>query len=179
MCIGPIGGRRRHAERSDPRNVLQLTKTTRMISFEVFAAPDRGRLSRTRPCPLPLDEKREVELWRLASFDVLQAVPSPTHLFLRYESFAVILIRPLSLAPSVESDYYLPRHGLCQEGAAVKRSYDISRIIALTRWKGSDCLSIVFCQRSTVAVGDEPCTKKNPPVLHPTHVSHSNQREHL
>ena len=64
--------------------------------------------------------------------DVSQAVPAPTHLFQWYESFAVILIRPLSLAPFVESDYYFPRHGLCQEGAAVKRCYDISRIIALT-----------------------------------------------
>jgi hypothetical protein len=65
-------------------------------------------------------------------FDVSQTVPAPTHLFQGDERLAVILIRPQPFAPFVESNYYFPRHGLCQQGAAVKRSYGISRIIALT-----------------------------------------------
>jgi hypothetical protein len=76
--------------------------------------------------------RREVELCGLASFDVSQAVPAPTHLFQRYERFASILIRPQSFAPLVESNCYFSRHGLCQEGSAVKRSYDVSHVIALT-----------------------------------------------
>jgi hypothetical protein len=75
---------------------------------------------------------KEVELSVLQSLDVSEAVPAAAQLFQGDERFALILIRPQSFAPFVKSNYYFPRHGLCQEGAAVEWSHGISRIIALT-----------------------------------------------
>jgi len=98
----------------------------------------------------------EVELMPSCQVRGIAGRSGPDESFSAVRAFRSYLIGPQSLAPFVESDHYFPRYGLRQEGAAVRRSHRIGRIIALTAHRSYGSHEDLPCDSCVFSTSDGP-----------------------